>query len=136
MQLQNRKEGNMYAEDIKKLTKENTHFRKVLHTGKYCQIVAMSIPVGGDIGEEVHTTVDQILFFVKGIGEAVLNGEARSVEEHDVVFVPAGTKHNFINWGDEDLKLFTVYAPPEHPDGTVHQTKEEAEIAEGKLKSE
>ena len=120
----------MFAEDIKKLTKENTNFRKVLHTGKYNQIVAMSIPAGGDIGEEVHPETDQILFFVDGNCEAILNGETKKVEEHDVVFVEAGTKHNFKNIGDEDLKLFTVYAPPHHPDGTVHATKEDAQRAE------
>src|SRR3989344_6069241 len=120
----------MFAEDIKKLTRENTNFRKVLHTGEYSQIVAMSIPVGGDIGEEVHPDTDQILAFVDGEGEAILAGETREVEEHDVVFVPAGTTHNFKNTGDEDLKLYTVYAPPEHPDGTIHKTKEDAEQAE------
>lgn len=120
----------MYAEDIKKITKENTNFRKVLHTGTYSQIVAMSIPVGSDIGEEVHQNTDQILFFVDGDGEAIINGETKKVEEHDVVFVPAGATHNFKNVGDEPLQLFTVYAPAEHPDGTVHATKEEAELAE------
>jgi len=121
----------MFAEDIKKLTKENTNFRKVLHTGQYSQIVAMNIPVGGDIGEEVHPNTDQILFFVEGEGEAILAGETKGVEEHDVVFVPAGTTHNFKNVGDEDLKLFTVYAPPHHPDGTIHATKADAQKAEG-----
>lgn len=120
----------MYAEDIKKLTKENTNFRKVLHTGVHSQIVAMSIPVGGDIGEETHADVDQILYFVDGECEAILNGEIRKVEEHDVVFVPAGTKHNFKNVGDSDLKLFTVYSPPEHADGTIHVTKADAQKAE------
>lgn len=120
----------MYAEDIKKLTKENTNFRTVLHTGKQAQIVAMCIPVGGDIGEEVHPTIDQILFILDGEGEAILDGETRIIGEHDVVFVPAGTTHNFKNTGDEELKLFTVYAPPEHPDGTVHKTKEDAEKEE------
>ncbi len=120
----------MFAEDIKKLTKENTNFRKVLHTGQHSQIVAMSIPVGGDIGEEVHSNTDQILFFVDGEGEAIINDETKRVEEHDVVFVPAGTRHNFKNIGNEDLKLFTVYAPPEHPDGTIHKTKDEAGEAE------
>ena len=120
----------MFAEDIKQLTKENTNFRKVLYTGKHSQIVAMSISVGEDIGDEVHEDVDQMLFFVKGKAEAVVNGERKNVEEHDVVFVPAGARHNFINIGDEDLKLFTVYAPSEHPDGTIHVTKEDAEKAE------
>lgn len=120
----------MYAQDIKALTKENTNFRKVLHTGEKSQIVAMSIPPGGDIGEEVHPNTDQILFFVKGEGEAIVGGQMRPVFKHDVVFVPAGTVHNFKNIGDRDLKLFTVYAPPQHPDGTVHATKEDAQKAE------
>ncbi|MDQ3099712.1 MAG: cupin domain-containing protein [bacterium] len=120
----------MFAEDIKKLTKENTNFRKVLQTGQQSQIVAMSLPIGTDIGEEVHTNTDQILFFVDGEAEAILNGETRKVEKHDVVFVPAGTKHNFKNVGDEDLKLFTVYSPPAHPDGTVNATKVDAEKEE------
>lgn len=120
----------MFVEDIKKLAKENNNFRKVLHTGRHSQIVAMSIPVGGDIGMETHENVDQILYFVEGKGDAVLNGEKRAVVEHDIVFVPAGTEHNFINTGDKDLKLFTVYSPPEHPDGTIHKTKEEAEERE------
>lgn len=120
----------MYAEDIKEKVAENTNFRKVLHTGANSQIVAMCIPVGQDIGEEVHPTTDQMLFFVDGDAEAILNGETRKVEKNDVVFVPAGTTHNFKNTGNKDLKLFTVYAPPAHPDGTVHATKEDAEIAE------
>lgn len=117
----------MFAEDIKQVTKDNTNFRKVLHTGEYSQIVAMAIPVGGDIGEEVHATTDQLLFFVDGEGVAILNGETRSVSEHDVVFVPAGVTHNFKNTGDEALKLFTVYAPPAHADGTVQKIKSEKE---------
>ena len=117
----------MFLEDIKKLTKENTNFRKVLYTGTHCQVVAMSIPIGEDIGEETHPNTDQVLFFVEGEGEEILNGESKKVEEHDVVFVSAGTRHNFKNTGDEDLKLFTVYAPPEHPDGTTHKTKKDAE---------
>lgn len=117
----------MFAKDIKELTKANTNFRKVLHTGTYSQIVAMSIPVRGDIGMETHHDVDQILFFVAGKGDSILNGEIRKFDENDVVFVPAGTEHNFKNTGDEDLKLFTVYSPPQHPDGTVHKTKAEAE---------
>lgn len=120
----------MYTEDIKKVTKENTNFRTVLHTGKFSQIVAMSIPVSEDIGEEVHPNTDQLLFIVDGEGEAILNGEKRAIGEHDVIFVPAGTMHNFKNTGDEELKLFTIYAPPEHPDGTVHKTKGDAEKEE------
>lgn len=120
----------MFAEDIKKLTKENTNFRKVLHTGVQSQLVAMSLSAGQDIGEEVHQNTDQMIFIVDGEGEAILNGEERKMEEHDVVFVPAGVMHNFSNTGDEDLKLFTIYAPPEHKDGTIHVTKEDAQKAE------
>jgi mannose-6-phosphate isomerase-like protein (cupin superfamily) len=116
----------MFVQDIKKLTEENDNFRKVLHTGVNSQIVSMSIAVGDDIGEEVHQTTDQMLFVVDGKGEAVVAGEKRPLEENDVVFVPAGVKHNIINRGDEALKLFTVYAPPQHADGTVHKTKEDA----------
>ena len=118
-----------FQTNLKELAKENIFFRKVVYTGKYSQLVLMSIPVGGEIGEETHPTVDQILFFVEGEGEAILEGKASPVEEHGVVFVPAGTLHNFKNTGDEDLKLYTVYSPPQHPDGTVHKTKEEAEAA-------
>jgi mannose-6-phosphate isomerase-like protein (cupin superfamily) len=120
----------MYAEDIKKQTKENLNFRKVLHTGVHAQVVAMNIKVGEDIGMETHGDVDQILYFVEGECEATLNGETRSLVEHDIVYVPAGTEHNFVNSGQTDLKLFTVYAPPQHPDGTVHATKADAQKAE------
>lgn len=120
----------MYTEDIKKITKDNINFRKVLHTGVYSQIVAMSIPIGGDIGEEVHPQTDQLVFLVEGEGQAITNGEIKNIEEHDVVFIPAGTIHNIKNTGDEDLKLFTIYAPPEHSDGVIHKTKEEAEQEE------
>lgn len=116
----------MFAEDIKKLTKENDNFRKVLHTGVFSQVVAMCIRVGEDIGEEVHPNTDQMLFIIDGDAKAILNGEEKEIGEHDVVFVPAGTRHNIINVGDEDLKLFTVYAPPAHKDGTIHKTKEDA----------
>lgn len=120
----------MYAEDIKKLTKENSNFRKVLFTGVHSQIVAMNIPVGQDIGMETHDDVDQILYFVEGKCEATLNEESKTIEKHDIVYVPAGVSHNFRNAGDKDLKLFTVYSPPEHKDGTIHITKEDAQKAE------
>lgn len=90
----------------------------------------MAIPAGEDIGEEVHPNVDQILILIDGEGEAILDGETKAVKEHDVVFVPAGVTHNIKNTDDEELKLFTTYAPPEHPDGTVHKTKEDAEKEE------
>ena len=121
----------MYIVDIKDQVKANNNFRKVLHTGTHSQIVAMCIAAGEDIGMETHETTDQMLFIVQGKGAAVLNGEKQSFDKHDVIFVPAGTEHNFINDGDEPLKLFTVYAPPDHPDGTVQATKADAEKEEG-----
>jgi len=105
-------------------------FRRVLWTGKYSQLVIMTIPPGGEIGEEVHEDTDQILTFVSGIGEAVVAGEKKQVAQGDLVAVPAGTKHNFVNAGPNPLVLYTVYGPPEHADQVVHRTKEEAEAAE------
>lgn len=116
-----------FQANIENLAKENNFFRKVVYTGKHSQLVLMSIDVGSEIGEEVHPNVDQILFFVEGKGEAILDSKSSPVEEGDVVFVPAGTLHNFKNTGDKPLKLYTVYSPPQHPDGTIHRTKKEAE---------
>lgn len=116
--------------DIVRLAMENSSFRRVVETGEHSQVVLMSIPPGGEIGEEIHGHVDQVLVFVAGSGEAVLEGEQTQVGPGRLVFVPAGTKHNFVNSGDEDLKLYTVYAPPEHAPGTVQETKAEADAAE------
>jgi mannose-6-phosphate isomerase-like protein (cupin superfamily) len=116
----------MFNKNIIQLAADNGSFRKETVTGGHSQVVLMSIPPGGEIGEEVHE-VDQILVFVSGEGDAVLNGETEPVEAGNLVFVPAGTTHNFINIGSEDLKLYTVYAPPEHAPGTEHATKAEAD---------
>jgi mannose-6-phosphate isomerase-like protein (cupin superfamily) len=104
-------------------------FRRVLWTGEHTQLVIMTIPPGGEIGEEVHD-VDQILTFVSGTGKAVVSGSEKNVAQGDLVVVPAGTKHNFLNTGENPLILYTVYGPPEHADGAVHTTKEEADEAE------
>ena len=104
-------------------------FRRVLWTGEHSQLVIMTIPPGGEIGEEVHE-VDQILTFVSGVGQAIVSGQARKVAQGDLVVVPAGHKHNFVNTGPNPLVLYTVYGPPEHADGVVHHTKEEADAAE------
>jgi mannose-6-phosphate isomerase-like protein (cupin superfamily) len=117
--------------DILTLARQNEAFRREIATGTHSQLVAMTIPAGGEIGEEVHPDVDQILLFVEGQGEAVLEGRRSSVSPNDLVFVRAGTRHNFINTGDAPLRLVTIYAPPEHEPGTVHATKEEADAAEG-----
>ena len=116
-------------QDYVEAAKQNEYFRQTLVTGEHSQVVVMTLQVGEDIGEETHEG-DQILFFVEGEGEAVLEGESSPVRPNDMVFVPAGTLHNFVNKGDDKLRIVTTYAPPEHPDGTVHETKAEAEAAE------
>ena len=105
-------------------------FRRVLWTGKNTQLVIMTIPPDGEIGEEVHDDIDQILTFVSGTGRAEVDGESQDVVQGDLVVVPAGTRHNFRNTGANPLVLYTVYGPPEHADGVVHHTKEEADAAE------
>lgn len=108
---------------------ENTFFRQEILTGEHSQLVLMSIEPGDDIGEETHH-VDQVLVFVAGEGEAILNGERSAVAANHLVVVPAGTVHNFRNTGTTALKLFTVYAPPEEQPGTLHRTRAEAIAAE------
>ncbi len=118
-----------FIHDIKDRAKENNYFRQVLETGEHTQIVVMSIAPAGEIGEEVHTDTDQVLYFVEGEGKAVLDGEEKTFGKDDIVLVKAGTKHNFVNTGNSDLKIITAYSPPHHPVGTVHKTKEEADNA-------
>ena len=110
-------------------------FRRVLWTGKNTQLVIMTIPPDGEIGEEVHE-VDQILTFVSGTGKAIVSGSEKNVASGDLVVVPAGSKHNFVNTGPNPLILYTVYGPPEHADGAVHKTKEEADAMEEAGKDE
>lgn len=118
-----------FHDDILRRARENTYFRQELSTGAHAQVVVMSIHPGGEIGMETHD-VDQVLVFVEGSGEAAVGGERKAVTAGQLVFVPAGTAHNFVNTGRVDLKLYTVYAPPEHAPGTVHKTKAEADAAE------
>jgi mannose-6-phosphate isomerase-like protein (cupin superfamily) len=114
---------------IATVAEKSPDFRRVLWTGKHTQLVVMTIPPGGEIGTEVHE-VDQILTFVSGVGEAKVSGETRRVVAGDLVVVPAGRTHNFTNEGPNPLVLYTVYGPPEHADGAVHRTKEEADRIE------
>lgn len=116
----------MFAKDFEELAQGNTNFRQVLHTGQNAQLVAMCLPAGTDIGEETHETTDQIFLIAEGVGEAMVGEETHEIEEDSLVFVPAGTVHNLRNTGDGDMKLLTIYAPPAHPDGTIHATKENA----------
>jgi mannose-6-phosphate isomerase-like protein (cupin superfamily) len=117
--------------DVMAVAHENDAFRREVTTGPHSQLVVMTIPPGGEIGEEIHEGVDQILLFAEGDGDAVLDGQRSPVRPNDLVFVEAGTRHNFVNTGDRPLRLVTIYAPPEHPPGTVHATREEADAAEG-----
>jgi mannose-6-phosphate isomerase-like protein (cupin superfamily) len=116
--------------DIVAAARANMFFRQVLSTGPNAQVVVMSIPPGGEIGEEVHEHVDQILAFVEGDGVAILEGEESPVGRDRLVHVPAGLRHNVVNRGSADLRLFTIYAPPQHAQGTVHRTKAEADADE------
>lgn len=115
-----------YVTDIEAATRENQDFRRVLYTSHYMQLVLMSIPVGGEIGEEVHG-VDQFLRIESGQGKAVLNGTEHPLQDGSIIVVPASVTHNIINVGDEPLQLYTLYAPPHHADQTVHATREIAE---------
>jgi mannose-6-phosphate isomerase-like protein (cupin superfamily) len=119
-----------YADDIVARAKRNRFFREVVSTGPHAQVVVMSIPPGGEIGEEVHADVDQVLVFVEGEGITTLGGEHGQVSAGHLVHVPAGTRHNIVNAGTVDLKLYTVYAPPQHAPGTIHRTKAEADADE------
>lgn len=117
----------MIFENIKELTKENDNFRKVIYTGKHSQLVLMSLLPGEDIGEEVHEESDQILFIIEGKGEAHVDGETTPIQKKSVIYVPAGTLHNITNTDSEEkMKLYTVYAPAVHADGTIHATKADA----------
>ena len=118
-----------YVDDIEDVTEENGDFRRVLYTGKNLQLVVMSLPSGCDIGEEVHDDRDQFFRIEEGEGVIVIDGVDNPVEDDIAVIVPAGARHNVINTGEEDLKLYTIYGPPEHKDGTVHKTKEEADAS-------
>lgn len=115
--------------DIKQKAKHNRFFREVLETGKYTQVVLMSIPPGGEIGEEVHKDTDQVLYLVKGEGQVILNREKKPFRKHDLVLVHAGTQHNFVNICEEDMKIITIYSPPHHPNRTIHKTKEDVDNA-------
>ncbi len=116
-----------YVDNIEDITEDNQNFRKVLYTAKNSQLVVMSLNPGEDIGSEVHEELDQFIRIEEGEGKAVLNGEEHKIEEGSAVVIPGGTEHNIINTSDEKMKLYTVYSPPEHRDGVLHKTKEEAE---------
>ncbi len=116
-----------FCDDIEKLTEENQDFRRVLYTGKNLQLVLMTLQPGEEIGEEVHQDRDQFFRIEEGSGVIDIDGAENAVEDDIAVIVPAGARHNVRNTGDKPLHLYTIYAPPEHKDGIVQATKEEAE---------
>lgn len=124
---------NPYVLDIESVTKENEAFRDTLWTGKYLQMTVMAIPAGGEIGAEVHEDHDQFLRLEAGRGRILIGADEdnldvnRVVEDDYAIFVPAGKWHNFINEGKETVKLYSIYAAPDHVKGTFHQTKEDAD---------
>ena len=117
-----------YHTDIEKKSLENTYFREVLFTGPHSQLVVMALNPGEDIGQETHPDTDQFIRVEAGTGKAILDGKEYALQDGSAIVIPAGTEHNVINTSSTDaLKLYTVYTPPEHPDGTIHKTKVEAE---------
>ena len=121
-----------YHTDIEKKTLENGYFREILFTGPHSQLVVMALKPGEEIGQETHPDTDQFIRVEAGEGRAILDGQEYRLADGSALVIPAGTEHNVINTSStEPLKLYTVYTPPEHPDGTVHETKAEADTYEG-----
>lgn len=119
-----------YSIDIERATVANTDYRRVLFTGEHMQLVLMSIPPGEELGMERHPGLDQFIRFEAGTGRVIMSGEAYPVEDGSAIVIPGGVQHDIINTGDVPLKLYTLYSPPEHPPGTVHRTKADADAAE------
>ncbi len=118
-----------FADNIEELIEQNDDFRRVLYTAKNLQLVLMAIPPGGEIGAETHDDRDQFFRFETGEGEVHIDGVVNPVKADHGVIVPAGARHNVVNTGSEPLRLYTIYGPPEHVDGTVHKTKAEADTS-------
>lgn len=129
-----------YVLNIVAAAKQNCNYRTAIWTGTYLQATLMCIPVGGDIGTEVHPDTDQFLRIEQGCGIVKMGngkdkvGLQQNISPGCAIFVPAGTWHNLINTGDVPLKLYTIYAPPHHPHGTIHRTKADAMAAENSSK--
>lgn len=115
-----------FVESIEDLAVKNSDFRRVLYTAKHCQLVLMALKAGEEIGAEVHQ-LDQFFRVEEGTGEAVLDGVRTALQAGFAIVVPAGAKHNIINTGTAPLKLYTLYAPPNHRDGVIHRTRQDAE---------
>lgn len=118
-----------FVDNIEKLTEDNADFRRVLYTGKNIQLVLMTLQPGDEIGEEVHDDGDQFFRVEEGTGEVLIDDVVTNVNADDGIVIPAGANHNVINTGTGPLKLYTIYGPPEHVDGTIHASKADAEAA-------
>lgn len=116
--------------DIHTAANSNDAFRREIITGPHEQVVVMTIPPAGDIGEEVHPDTDQVFLLVDGRGEVQVDGRSSEIGPNDLVLVPAGSRHNVLNRSDVPLRLVTIYAPPQHEPGTIHRTRAEADAAE------
>ena len=117
-----------FNSNIEKDALENENFRKVLYTSKHLQLVLMSLKPGEDIGEETHPNIDQFFRFESGKGKCIINGNEYKVENGDVIVIPAGSKHNVINTDAvKELKMYTIYGPPNHKDGIINATKKDSE---------
>jgi mannose-6-phosphate isomerase-like protein (cupin superfamily) len=115
-----------FVDDIEEQTEENSDFRRVLYTGAHLQLVLMALQPGEEIGEEVHRDRDQFFRIERGKGEVSIDGVRTKIESDTAIVVPAGARHNIPNTGERPLKLYTLYAPPEHADQTVHVTRADA----------
>lgn len=121
----------IFYDNIEQLTLDNTNFRKVVFTGEHSQLVLMSLLPKEEIGQEVHTNVDQFFRFELGVGKVIAGDKEIAVKDGYAVVIPAGTTHNIVNTSETDsLKLYTIYSPANHPEGTIHITKADADAAE------
>lgn len=118
-----------FVDNIEQLTEDNNDFRRVLYTGHNLQLVLMAIQPGDEIGEEIHDDRDQFFRIEGGTGEIWIDGVCNTVKADDGIIVPQGSRHNVISTGSEPLRLYTIYGPPEHIDGTVHATSAAAASA-------
>jgi mannose-6-phosphate isomerase-like protein (cupin superfamily) len=116
-----------FKSNLEEDTLENKNFRKVLYTSQHLQLVLMNIKAGGDIGEEIHLKNDQFFRFESGEGKCIIDGNEYIVNGGDGIIVPAGAKHNIINTGKHELQMYTIYGPPNHQNGTIRGTREDAE---------